>query len=349
MHIREAVPDDNEKLQEVQSTCPMAASLLISTVNTPDFFARAKAYEAYKIYVACEADQIIGSAAVALRNPLINSTTTRVGFEFQYFTAPSHRRKGVAQKLHHHIEKYLAAHDALLSYLTIMEGNLPSMRFFERQGFSLHRTLALPVLWVYKKVDIPNKEKIRPATVKDLPVIAELLNATWQDYDLWEPTSAEALNQFIDHTPAYNLENLVVYEEQKRISACMGFWDWSKISQITVKALQLKYKIAGSALNILSHLVPMPRVPTSGQTLNQGCLTLIGFENPKLLTPLFRYMNNDAFNKGIEQIFCVCEQGHELLKNMKGLHMDMALHLYVKPLREITLGKNPVFLNTIDL
>lgn len=49
MYIREATPDDNKELQELQAKCPQGKTLIVSTVNTPDFFARVKAYESYMI------------------------------------------------------------------------------------------------------------------------------------------------------------------------------------------------------------------------------------------------------------------------------------------------------------
>jgi hypothetical protein len=52
MDIREAVLEDTHELQKLQAQCPQGRSLIVSTVNTPDFFARVKAYESYKVYVA---------------------------------------------------------------------------------------------------------------------------------------------------------------------------------------------------------------------------------------------------------------------------------------------------------
>ncbi|MFQ6088761.1 MAG: GNAT family N-acetyltransferase [Candidatus Methanofastidiosia archaeon] len=51
----------------------------------------------------------------------------RVGYEFQYFTSLDYRRKGVARRLHQHIEDYLTRQGVLLSYCLIMEGNLSSI------------------------------------------------------------------------------------------------------------------------------------------------------------------------------------------------------------------------------
>ena len=59
MYIREATAGDNNELRELQAKCPQGKTLIVSTINTPDFFARAKAYESYKVFVACTNGHII--------------------------------------------------------------------------------------------------------------------------------------------------------------------------------------------------------------------------------------------------------------------------------------------------
>jgi len=144
MHIREAMPEDNEELQELQAKCPQGTTLIVSVVNTPDFFARAKAYESYNVYVACENNRIIGSAACAIRDAVVQGSICQVGHQFQLFVSPEYRRKGVASKLHQYREDYLTQQGVVLSYALIIEGNVPSMRYALRQGFKLHRTLVMP-------------------------------------------------------------------------------------------------------------------------------------------------------------------------------------------------------------
>ena len=178
MNIREAVPEDNDALQELQEKCPQGTTLVASAVNTPDFFARAKAYESHKVFVACEGDRLIGSAACALRDALVNGKISRVGYVFQAFVSPDVRRKGVAGRLLQQREDYLRRQGAALAYTLIMEGNLPSMKYIESRGFNLHRTLVMPALVVRKEMNIPSMGRIRPVASKDLATVAELLNET---------------------------------------------------------------------------------------------------------------------------------------------------------------------------
>lgn len=348
MNIREALPEDNDELQELQAKCPQGTTLVASTVNTPDFFARAKAYESHKIFVACEGGRIIGSAACVLRDAIVNGKIRRVGYVFQAFVSPDARRKGVASRLLQQREDYLSQQGAVLVYTLIIEGNLPSMQHVEKRGFNLHRTLVMPALVVRKEMNVSSMGKIRPVTSKDLATVAEFLNETWQGFEFYEPTSAEALTQFINRTPAYSCDSLLVLEDQGEILACLGFWDWSQIMRITVKALSLKMRMIGFLLTTTRIL---PEFLKPGDIMKQIMLTPIGFKDPSHLAVLVRYVNNQALLSGIQQIFCICERDHMLLRSMKGfIRVNTAMHLYVKLLQQnISLSDTKVFIDGIDM
>jgi GNAT superfamily N-acetyltransferase len=173
MKIREAVPDDNDVLQELQAKCPQGTDLIVSVVNTPDFFARAKAYELSKVYIAYDGNNILGSTACGFRNAVVNGEVRRVGYGFQAFVAPEHRRKGVASQLHQHREDFAAKQGAILFYTMVLENNTPAMRYIEHRGFKLHRTVVMPALSVYKEMVIPSEGNVRPARPEDLASLAE--------------------------------------------------------------------------------------------------------------------------------------------------------------------------------
>jgi GNAT superfamily N-acetyltransferase len=348
MYIREAVPEDNHELQELQAECPQGRSLIVSTVNTPDFFARVKAYGSYKVYVACEEDRIIGSGACAMRDAVVNGKTRRVGYEFQYFTSPNHRRKNIARRLRQRIEEHLVQCGAQLSYALIMKDNLPSMRLFKDEGFKLHRTLLMPAIAVRKEMDVSSEGRIRPAQFQDLTKLADLLNLTWQGHELYEPVSAETLEQSMCRTPAFDYNDLLVLEKNSELLACLGGWDWSKVMRVTVKSLSRKLRMIGWILTTTRILA---RFPKPGDTMKQMMLIFVGFKDLTSLSALIRHLNNNALREGMEQIFCICERGDVLRKSIKGfIRVDSAMHLYTKPLvQNVSMAGMPVFVNGIDL
>jgi ribosomal protein S18 acetylase RimI-like enzyme len=348
IEIREALLEDNEELQAVQSTCPQGTTLIVSIVNTPDFFARAKAYESYKVYVALEDSHIIGSVACALRKGLINGKLRQLGYLFQAFVSPQHRRKGVAKRLIKKCEDYFSGSEAEIIYCMLMESNLPSMRLFKNQDFIKHRTLVMPSLIVRKEMDLPSKGNVRPMNPQDFKVVAELLNETWQNYSFYEPTSADGLARFINRTPAYLLDNLLVFEDHGEIMACLGFWDWSQVMRVSVEALSLKMRVIGWLL-VRARILPDFVKP--GDVLKQIMLTPIGFRDYSHLAILVKAVNNLALSRGFEQIFCVCERNNEILKSIKGFtRIDTKVYLYAKLLKEEGfLGDEHMYVDGIDM
>ena len=211
---------------------------------------------------------------------------------------------------------------------------VPERLLFERQGFKPYRELVMPALAVYKEMEVQSMGRIRSVTPDDLIAVAELLNTTWQGYELYQPTSADALLQSIERIPGYDFENILILEDKNEIVACAGFWDWSKITRITVHSLSSKIRMIKLMLDFTRIFRTMPRSPKPGDILKQFVLTPIAFKNPKDLEALFRYVNNIALKKDIEQIFYVCEKDHKMLNSMKGfIHIDTTMYLHIKPLQ----------------
>lgn len=348
MEIREAVPQESEALQLLQAKAPQGKSLVVSTVNIPDFFSRVRAYGSWKVFNAYEEGRIIGSAACAIRDAVVAARVHRVGYEFQYFTSPDHRRRGIARALRQAIERHLSEHGVALSYALIMEGNVPSISLFEREGFHLHRKLVMPAIAVTKKKPVPGAERIRAITARDLPAVAELLNQTWRGRDLFEPTSARSLERQIERIPTFGYGNVLAFEDQGRILACLAHWDWSKIMRITVLRLNLRMRLLGKVL-LLARI--LPRFPAPGDTLRQIMLTMLGYQSSAHLVPLVRHVNNLAFQEGIEQVFCICERDDKILESLKGFtRVDTGVNLYVKPLQpDISIGHAPIAMTGFDM
>jgi N-acetylglutamate synthase-like GNAT family acetyltransferase len=229
-----------------------------------------------------------------------------------------------------------------------MEGNLPSMRLFEREGFELHRKLVMPAIAVRKEVAVPAADKIRSITPRDLETVAELLNQTWRGHDLFEPVSAQWLARTLERVENLDYDNVFVLEDGGRILACAALWDWSRIMRITVLRFNLRMQIL---LRLLFLTRMLPRFPHPGDTLRQMMLTMIGYRSPADLAPLVKHANNLAWKDDVEQVFCICERKDGLLQSLKGFtRIDTGVNLYVKPLRSgISLTNAPVAMTGFDM
>ena len=351
MDIREASIDDNDALIELQGKCPVGTTMIVSILNTPDFFARAKAYEDYKVYVICEGKRIIASGACALRDAVVNGRTEKVGYQFQLFVDPEYRGRRLGGQLHFVREEYLKKRGAVLSYALIIEGNTPSMRHVGRLGVKRQRQLVMSSISVYKEMEVAAGGKVRSMLTEDLRGVAALLNEAWQGYELYEPMTADAFERLVARTPAYSYDNIFVLEDDGQIVACLGFWDWSQVMNITVRAITRKMRATGFILDVLRLFRPLPRGLRPSDTLKQVALIPIGYKDPEHLAALLRHVNNQAFLRGIEQIFLICDREHPLLGSLRDfVHIDSTVYLYTKPLQPgVSIADKLVFISGLDL
>jgi GNAT superfamily N-acetyltransferase len=351
MEIREARPEDNDELIALQMACPQGKKLIVSIVNTPDFFAKAKAYESYKVLVVLDGKRIIGSGSFGIRRAIIDGEKVRIAYGFQGFVASEYRRRGALRLMQITAERYAIRENAHIYYVLVEENNTPAVRNYERNGFKLHRKLIVSTMPVYKELDEPFKSNIGNAEPEDLPAVAKILNETWHEHELYEPTTAETIEQFINRAPGYRLSNLLVYREGDKVMACLGFWNKHKLMSITVQALSLKIRLVGFLAGLAGFLRPMPKPIKPGTVLKQIVLTPIGFKKSAHFAALLRHVNNKALKMGIEQIFCICEKDNAIIKSMKGfIRVSSTYNLHIKALRgnDVSLDK-PVYIDGIDL
>jgi len=348
--IREATPSDGPELQELQSRCPQGTDLVVSTVNRPDFFARAKVYECSRVYVACRQGRIVGSAALAVRPAVVAGSVLPVAHVFQGFVEPDQRRQGVAEGLLRHIGREARERGAVLSYGLVMEGNQASLGLVEKLGFRCHRDLQLAILPASDGEEEARGECVRPLSREDLPAVAELIGHTWGSRELYEPVSAESLAPRFERTPALDLDDAFVLEAQGRILACVGYWDWSRITQVTVLHLNPRLREAAAPAREPDRGRAVPSVPSPGETLRQVMLTPVAFRTQEALATLLRRVGRHAFARGARHLFCVCEPKDPLGEVVRALTpIGSALHLVVQPGQTSLPRDRPVAIDGIDL
>lgn len=350
MLTREAVEEDASRLQELQARCPMGVGLVVSTINKPDFFARARAYRAAKVFCACdEQGRIVGSAACAVRPASVGGRVVPVGYQFQYFVDPERRRSGVAARLYDATAAHLKAQGTELNYCLLLEDNVPSRKFFEQRGFRAERKLTILYLPAFRRYRVGGDGRVRSATAADLPQVAALMNATWSGHELYHPVTPDELEEQLARTRGHGVENLLLFEAGGRVRAALGYWDWNQVTEVSVVSLDAKLTWMSRGLSVLSLLFNVPKVPAAGQPLRQWCITPLGYEDKAALGQLLRELNNRALDADIAQVALLATRGHPVLEAADGMfRVSVAEDLYVQS-AGAHLASGPVFVDGADL
>lgn len=349
--FREATPADGPGLQALQASIEHGGDVRTVKINAPDFFARYRAFDRYKVFVACAGDRIVASDACAIRPATIAGEPRLLGHVSHTFVSPELQAGGIGSRFKRELlEPYLRSQGVALMYGHVADGNERALRSVQRAGWRPVRRVTFTGAPVYRLMPARTCSTIRPFRPGDAAPVADLLNRNWQRHELYAPISAEELTRSLERTPGYREDAIQVLEARGRIVACAGFWDWSAVERITVRGLTPRLRLLASGLELAGRFRPAPRVPQVGEVLRQWLLAPLGFEDPVELGDLARAINDRALSEGVGQMFVMSERGAPVLRALEGFFkVSMGFQLVVKPLLPgIALGDRPLYVPATD-
>ena len=299
IQIREAPEEDNQALIELQTKCPQGTSFVLNVDSSPDFFARSKPFKDWSVLVAVDDDNIVGSAAYAVNDVLVNDVLVKTAYEYGFMVDPEKRRKGIAVRLQGHIEHCAKKKNVDLLGLTIIEDNVPSMSLFSKMGFERVKDCATFSLMVYKKQKLVNESRVRHAEEGDLADIVGLINEMHSGYSFFHPLRPEDLLDCARRMPGFSLDSIFVFEDSWGINACLGCWDYTKVRKYIVQRFGWQLKAQSLLLRFLGLLTDVPRIPKPGEPMLSYNLTALAFKDSGSMTDLIKHVSNIALENKI--------------------------------------------------
>jgi GNAT superfamily N-acetyltransferase len=144
--IRDARPEDNEALIELDRQCVMGGTIQLVFDRSPDFFARSRAYESFRVCVAEQQGILIGVGGVTLKSLRVGGIRQRWAYFYDLRVHPSHRRRGVAGLIANALVDGIRDAGITGAYSLVIEGNVPSESFVEMRGSIPYKQCALALL-----------------------------------------------------------------------------------------------------------------------------------------------------------------------------------------------------------
>lgn len=298
MQIREAVQTDNDQLLGLQKKSPMGSDLVLQLDSSPDFFNRSKGYMDWNIIVAEENSRILGAASYAVQEKPIQGVNYSMVYEYEFMVDPDARRRGIASKLQQEIENRTP--DADYYHLNITEDNVASHSFFTKMGFTTLRACAPYMVMAYREEAVEGY-KVRQAREGDIPVIVELLNETYRDYEMYPAFTYDSLIQYIERLPYFELTDLYIHE-QDTVLAVAGFWDYDKVMKFTMLGFNTRWRLMRFITNTMRLFTDMPYMPGIGEQMTNAYLMLLGYRDSGAGKNLVGHILNTAREKGIGMV-----------------------------------------------
>ena len=348
IEIRDAVETDDAVLIELQKRCPMGSSLILQLDSSPSFFNRSKHQIENHVIVAVKDGSIVGSESCAIVEKRVSDKMLKTAYTYNLMVDPNYRRRGIAILLGKRIEEIARSQNCDLSFGQITEGNIPSIKSQEKLGSRVIKNSTAYVLFVYKPQRPSTSAVIRPAQETDIPIIVDLINNTHSEYDLYYPYKPNEFSNLVERRAFYDLHNIIVFEKEGKVEACLGYWDYNEVTKMTVLQLSRKNQIMNLALTFLGIFTKMPKIPDSGQLMKQYFVQDVGFTKPEYLTELVKHVNNIALENDIQYLTMMGVEAPISDVLSKFMNTTSTEHIHAKPLKELDLtgfGQRKLFLS----
>lgn len=138
--VREARPEDNDGLIALDAACSMGEAVALRFDRSPDFFARAGAYERAIVLVAEVDGRLVGIGAAAFKVLRVGGSVGPWAYLFDLRVAPETRRRGVASAVGDGLRARLRAAGVSRAYSLVLSDNASSSAFVSGRGSEMVRT-----------------------------------------------------------------------------------------------------------------------------------------------------------------------------------------------------------------
>jgi ribosomal protein S18 acetylase RimI-like enzyme len=351
--IREAAERDNEVLIELQKRCPQGTNFVLGIDSSPDFFARSRPFRDWHVFVAIKDASIVGSAACAISRTYVEGKQFKTAYEYGFTVDPHHRRKGIAEKLQEYMERIARDKNVDLLHLDITEDNIPSINLFSKMGFKKVKDCATFSLIAYREQGISREANIRKMVKSDVGRVANLINEMYEDYDFFTPFKARDFIEYIGRMPHFDFNNILVFEDDEVIKACLGYWDYNKVRKYIVQKFNWKSKAQVFSMRLMRLFAKMPNIPTQGQPLLSYNLATLAYKDPSSITELIKHVINLALENKIDFLHIPLDpesQAAVLLSQFR--HTKVKLHFFIKSLKQKdipNLGKRKLYIDISEI
>jgi len=343
--IREAAPDDNEALLQLEAQSPQGTGISI-LIDRDDYFYRSRLHDRSKVLIAEEDGRIVGIMAYAIKDIFLDGREDRAAYFFDLRGEASYRRsmKRGLFRLWKTVLADIEDAGAAFIYGHVKADNNNSMNITTKMGAQIAASfdiLSLPSL--------PGKPLPLTDHLSSLEEEVGRLEARIGIRSLRPCAFHEAYRRGAELGYLRGIFRLEDNDSSAQVSA----WDLSKIYRGRVLHMPFSLRLLGIFLNPLARTLPLPRVPKAGQQLSYMQLfdpVCQGRDGVHLLKQLIQRLRRKAHHEGIDLLTLFAYRDDPLVR-LPRFFPEKILHYHtmVRPLRSEKLPSRPLYLDIRDI
>jgi len=343
--IREATPEDNQALLCLEADSPQGTGISI-LIDREDYFYRSRLHDQSKVLIAEEDEKLVGVMAFAIKHVHLEDSIEPVAYFYDLRGDASYRRsmkRGLFRLWKAALEEMEEA-GARFIYGHVKADNFDSLSVSTKIGGQIVTSfdiLSLPCL----RGAAPDLDPHLDNLESEVSRIQEMVGAR----NLRPPSLQDAYQRGAQLGYLKGIFRLESGSSFAQISA----WDLTKIYKGRVVHMPLELRVLGKVLNPLSTLVPVPRIPVTGEQI--AYLTLFdpitrGPKGRGLLKQLVQRIRRQAYHDQVD-ILTLFAYTDDPLVELPRFFPERILHYHtvVRPITALELPDPPLYLDIRDI
>lgn len=226
--VRAATPADNNAIIALE----LRSALVLGDAEevfdrSPDAFACCRVQDGCRVIVGELEGQVVGLLAGVMFRPMVSGRERSLVYIHRARVDPGYQGRGVGMALSTELFRWSAENGGEGPCYAIAPSNTPSLTFVERGGGRWPHDLSL----VDIDVSLAPEPTARRLTREQWPAAVDLINATHDGEDFFEPLTTDSLRARLTRDPAYAAESLRGVFDGDKLVAVGGVIDKGRYTE----------------------------------------------------------------------------------------------------------------------
>jgi len=297
VHVRDAMPDDNDALRAIAASCPMEGDIALTVRREPDFFQLNRLEgEQWRVGVAEVDGRIVGCVMAAERLAYVHGELRRTLYAGDLKVDPAVRGRGVADALSEWAREALASMAGTEApiLMTILGGNRAMERRTKGRGgmphfrrFATIRVFSIPLLVPRTFADA--HLHVTPAAADDVEEMMALWRRIAPARQFAPDLTPERFLSWLAMARGLHLSDYRLARDRSgRLVGFLAWWDQALFKQLRVLRYSPRLRIARAVVNRVASVTGGVPLPDVGSVLRYRTAVHVCVEKPQVLRGLLR-------------------------------------------------------------